>query len=377
MSDRLSDIALVRSGYLMESAPDTETVINGKRYLYFGGTGYHTLQNHPVLMKAACEALSKYGLHSATSRNILGTTPLYVAVEEKAAEFFGTEDAAYVSSGYLSNMAAFQALRATAKLDVVFVDAGSHYSIMDFLELLHLPMVTFAHGEPEDLRMKLREHLKPKQKPLVVSDAIFPLMGQLAPVAAYVEVLEPYEATMWLDDSHGVGVLGANGRGSYEHYGLKSDRLLFGGTFSKAFGSHGGVVPGRKSFVEAIRNGHVMNGATPPTSPAAATALASMEFLMQHPELRTKLRANARLLKTGLRALGFAMDDSPLPIAAWTLKSGEEMDRVHEELLNRGICIQRAHYVGASAEGVLRAVVFSSHTTEQINRLLGELKQLL
>lgn len=365
------------SSPLMESPPAAETVIDGKRYLYFGGTGYYSLQNHPTLMKAAVEALIKYGMHSATSRSGFGTTPLHVAVEKKAAEFFGTEDAAYIASGYLCNIAGFQALTATAGFDAVFVDEGSHYSVIDFVHLLQSPVVTFAHAEPEDLRKKLRAHLKAGQKPLVVSDAIFPLMGQMAPVPAYVEISAPYGASIWLDDSHGVGVLGAKGRGTYEYYGLESDRLLFGGTFSKAFGSHGGIIPGEKNFIQTIRTGHVMNGATSPTSSAAASALASMELLTQHPEWRTQLWNNARMLKAGLRQMGFAIDDSPVPIAAWRLKSSQEMDRVHKELMNRGICIQRAHYVGGGPEGVLRAVVFSSHTAEQIDRLLGELKSLM
>ncbi len=365
------------STYLMESAPAAETVIDGKRYLYFGGTGYYSLQNHPTLINAAAEALAKYGMHSATSRSGFGTTPLYAAVEKKAAEFFGTKDAAYIASGYLCNMAGFQALTATAKFDAVFVDEGSHYSVIDFIHLFQLPVVTFAHGEPEDLRKKLRAHLKAEQKPLVVSDGIFPLMGQVAPVPAYVEISAPYGASIWLDDSHGVGVLGAKGRGTYEHYGLESDRFLFGGTFSKAFGSHGGIIPGKKDFIQAIRTGHVMNGATSPTSSAAASALASMELLTQHPEWRIQLWKNARMLKAGLRQMGLAIDDSPVPIAAWTLKSAQQMDRVHQELMNRGICIQRARYVGGGPEGVLRVVVFSSHTAEQIDRLLAELTGLL
>ena len=365
------------SGPLMESAPAAETVIDGRRYLYFGGTGYFSLQNHPALLQAAAEALTRYGMHSATWRGGFGTTPLYVGVEKKAAEFFGTEDAAYIASGYLSNIAGFQALAASAKFDAVFFDEGSHYSLTDFVYLLQSPASAFAHADPEDLRRKLHTRLRAGQRALVVSDGVFPLMGQVAPVPAYVEVAAPYEASIWLDDSHGVGVLGANGRGTYEHYGLGSERLMFGGTLSKAFGSYGGIIPGTKGFIQAIRTGHVMNGATSPTSSAAAGALASMELVRQHPEWRTQLRNNAWRLKAGLRQMGVAIADSPVPIAAWTLGSAAQMDRVQKELMNRGICIQRAYYPGAGAQGVLRAVVFSSHTPEQIDRLLGELSSLI
>lgn len=365
------------AGALMESAPAAETVIDGRRYLYFGGTGYYALQNHPALLKAAAEALATYGMHSATFRGGFGTTPLYVAVERKAAEFFGAEDAAYIASGYLSNIAGFQALASIAKFDAVFFDEESHYSLTDFIYLLQSPAVAFAHADPDDLRQKLRSRLRPGQRSLIVSDGIFPLMGQVAPIPAYVEAAAPYEASIWLDDSHGVGVLGARGRGTYEHYGLASDRLLFGGTLSKAFGSFGGIIPGGAPFIQAIRAGHVMNGATSPTSSAAAWALASIELLAQHPEWRAQLQDNVRRLKAGLRQMGVAIDESPVPIAAWTLSSPEQMDRIQKTLMDRGICIQRAYYPGAGAGGVLRVTVFSSHTSAQIDRLLGELRKLL
>lgn len=365
------------SNPLMESAPGVETVIDGRRYLYFGGTGYYALQNHPALLKAAVEALTQYGMHSATFRGGFGTTPLYAAVERKAAEFFAAEDAVYIASGYLSNIAGFQALAETAAFDPVFVDDAAHYSITDFVYLLRGQVVPFAHAEPDDLRHKLRTTLKAGQTPLVVCDGVSPLTGQIAPIPDYLDALASVEPAIWLDDSHGVGVLGERGRGTYEHHGLTSARFFFGGTLSKAFGSYGGIIPGGRSFIQTIRAGHVMNGATSPTSSAAAWALASIELLTQHPEWRRQLWSNARRLKAGLRQMGFAVEDSPVPIAAWTLGSPEQMDRVQGELMRRGICIQRAHYPGGGAAGVLRAVVFSSHTAEQIDRLLAELSRLV
>jgi 7-keto-8-aminopelargonate synthetase-like enzyme len=365
------------SGALMESAPAAETIIGGRRYLYFGGTGYYSLQNHPTLLKAAADALATYGMHSATFRGGFGTTPLYVAVEKKAAGFFGTEDAAYIASGYLSNIAGFQALATATQFEAVFFDREAHYSLTDFLHLLQAPAVAFAHADPGDLERQLHAHARPGQRILLVSDGVFPLMGQLAPVPAYLEVARPYDTWVWLDDSHSVGVLGPNGRGTYEHYGVASEGLLYGGTLSKAFGSFGGIIPGPASFIHTIRAGHVMNGATSPTSSAAAWALTSIGLLAEHPEWRARLRENALRLKTGLRAMGIPVGDAPLPIAAWTLDDPREMDRIQHTLMERGICIQRAYYPGAGAGGVLRVVVFSSHTPEQIDRLLGELKSLL
>jgi glycine C-acetyltransferase/8-amino-7-oxononanoate synthase len=158
---------------------------------------------------------------------------------------------------------------------------------------------------------------------------------------------------------------------------LKSGRLYFGGTFSKAFGAHGGIIPGDAELVRTIRAGHIMNGASAGPSATAAAAVKGMELVAAHPEWRERLAKNGRRLKTGLQQLGFKMNDSPVPVAAWKLKTGGDMDRVQAELLRRGILIQRTRYVGAGPDGALRAVVFSTHTPDQINHLLTELKTLV
>lgn len=365
------------SGFVQESAPAAETFYNGRKCLYFGGTSYYGLQNHPELIKAGQEALARFGTHSGTSRYPYGTTPLYVEVEKRAAEFFGTEDAAYVASGYLQNMAAFQAMDQLKMFDVVFLDERAHYSVFDFAWALRKPVFTFAHADPADLARQLKEHVRAGEKPLLMSDGIFPTFGMLAPIPEYLKIVENYDGLIWLDDAHAMGVLGGHGRGSYEHFGLQSNRLYFGGTFSKAFGSHGGVIPGPAALVKTIRGGHIMNGASAGSSATAAAALKGMELLQAHPEWRDRLAKNARQLRSGLKRLGFEMNDSPAPVAAWRLKSAKAMDDVHSELLKRGILIQRSRYVGAGPDGVLRAVVFATHTPEQIDRLLAELKTLV
>ena len=369
--------AQIRQGRLMESAPGAETVIDGRKYLYFGGTGYYGFQGDPALIDAACRAMRQYGIHTSTTRSGMGNSALYEAVEKKAAEYFGSEGSCYLASGYLGNTAGFQALAALGRYDAVFMDEGSHYSVTDYIGLPGKPVTKFAHRDPEDLGRKLRAGLKAGQKPLVVSDGVSPTFGIIAPAADYAKAVEPYGGCVWLDDNHGVGVLGDNGRGTYEHYGLSSDRLFFGGTMSKAFGGHGGIVPGPKELVAAIRRSHIMNGATQPTTAAAAASITGLDILMKHPEMRRKLLDNGRRLKAGLRGLGFPTENTPFPVAAWTLESEAAMDRVYEALMDRGICIQRTRYVGTGAGGALRAVVFSTHSAEQIDRLIAELGALV
>jgi 7-keto-8-aminopelargonate synthetase-like enzyme len=370
---------LIGSNYkfIMGSGPGPETVINGKRYLYFGGTGYYGFQTHPEIIKAAQKAVADFGTCSATSRNVFGTSPLYLEVEKKAREFFAMEDSIYLPSGYLINIACFQSLDQLHRFDAMFVDAGAHWSITDFMYALQKPVFSFAHVDADSLEKSLKTNLKPSQKPLVVSDGIFPMFGKIAPIPEYLKLIEAYDGCMWLDDCHALGVLGANGRGTYEHYGLQSPRLYFGGTLSKAVGAHGGIIPGSQEFVLPIRAGHIANGANASSSAAAAAGVKGMELMMAQPKLRQQLWQNARQLKAGLRKIGFEQDDSPVPIAAWTLKTSDEMDRVHAELMNRGIAIQRSRYVGAGPNGALRAVVFANHTCEQIDRLLNGVKSLV
>ncbi len=365
--------------YLMEGPPGTETVINGRRCLYFGGTSYYTLQNHPEVLKAAHEAIERYGMHSSTSRASggYGNTPLYEQVERTASTFFATPDAAYMASGYLTNVASLQVLRAQLGFDVLFQDAIAHYSLADFSQSFGLPVVTFAHRDPDDLAKKIKATLKAGQKPIVLSDGIFPVPGEIAPVPDYVKVLEPYGGLLWLDDCHAMGVIGPNGRGTYDHYGVKGDRLFFGGTASKAFGGYGGIVPTTTSVAQAVRGGHIMSGATMVPAAAAAAAVRGMELLLAHPEWRTRLWENAKRLKSGVRAMGFSVNETNVPVVSFALKKAEDMERVHGELTNRGIIIQLSHYVGAGPAGVLRIVAFATHTNEQIDRLLGELKTLV
>ena len=377
LRDGFAQVAGNTYKFIMGSGPGAETVINGKKCLYFGGTGYFGFQTHPEVIKAAQKALAEYGLHSATSRNIFGNNPLYLSLEKKAAEFFGTEDAIYLASGYLINIAGLQALVQLNRFEAIFMDETAHYSIADFIYAVRKPVFSYRHGDPEDLSRQLKANLEAGQRPLVATDGIFPTFGKVAPIPEYLKAIEPYDGSLWLDDCHAIGVLGANGRGTYEYYGLEASRLFYGGTLSKAVGGHGGIIPGARAFIDPIRAGHVVNGANASPSAAAAAALTGLQLMMTHPELRQTLWRNARLLKKGLRDLGFDQDDSPVPIAAWELKSAEDMDRVQEELMKRGISIQRTRYVGAGKNGALRAVVFATHTPEQISRLLGELKTLV
>ena len=360
----------------MQSAPGAEIVHDGRRYLYFGGTGYYGLQGHPAVIRAGMQAFPKYGIHSATGRAGFGDNPALIEVESLLKEFFREKDAVYFGSGYLGNFILGQAL--AGPTDIVFADELSHFSMNDAVSTLSRPVIHFRHRDPDDLKMKLRKKMRPRRRPLLMTDGVFPVFGRIAPLPEYAEAVAPYGGVIALDDAHGVGVLGANGRGTREHFGLEAPNIHFAGTLSKAFGGHGGFVTGKPDFIGRIRTGSgAFIGSTPTPTPIAAAAAKGIEILRNHPEMRDRLRRNVAAVKTGMRALGIETEDSPVPIAAWSMKTEREMRRIQKALMKRGIAVAYLKYVGAPPAGVLRISVFSTHTLTQIRRLLDGLAEVL
>jgi 8-amino-7-oxononanoate synthase len=363
--------------FVMESAPGPETVINGRKYIYFGGTGYFGLHGNPEMIQVAIDAITKYGMHSATSRTGFGNNPVLLDAEKKIAGYFGTEESLYFVSGYLSGL--FMAQGMADQFDLAFVDETGHFSVKDGVYSTRKPVVFYKHRDPSDLRAKLKSELKAGQRPLVITDGVFPTFGVIAPVPDILKELEPYNGILCLDDAHAVGVLGANGRGTCEHFGIKpGDKIIMSGTLSKAFGGHGGFVPASAAFIQKIKQTvGAYSGASSPPTPIAAASAKGLELVQSHPEWREKLWKNVARVKKGLRKLGFDVGDTPMPIVTWALKSADEMKRVQQALLDRGIALPYTKYIGAPEGGVLRASIFSSHTDEQIDRLLEELKKLV
>ena len=362
---------------LMQSAPGAETILDGKRYTYFAGTGYLGLQGHPEVLKAAADAVYQYGIASATSRTGFGNNPPTMEVEARAATFFGTEAAFYYISGYVGN--AILALHLRDQFDVAFLDELAHYSVTEGVAQARKPVVTFRHCDPEDLVEQLAAHLQPGQRPLVMSDGVFPSLGHIAPVPAYVAALANYPgALIALDDAHAGGAIGANGRGTYDYFGLDQSepvKLYCSGTLSKALGGQGGIISGPREWIEQVKtNSHFYNGASQPAAPVAAGSAKALEIVSAHPELRARLAANVRRAKDGLRRLGLSVDETPVPIIPLVIGDGANMDRIQQALMAKGIAIAYAKaYAGTGPQGLLRIALFATHTEEMIDRLVEAL----
>ena len=376
----------------MQSPPGAECVIDGRSYLYFGGTSYLGLHGHPEVIAAACEATQKYGIHPATSRSLFGNTPVTLAVERLAAEFFDLDDAFYFVSGYVSTAILLQAL--TPDFDILLLDDSAHYSVIEAAQAVRLPLVRFRTRDAEDLQRGLQQHVGPRQRPLVLTDGVSPSLGCVAPIDRYRGLLEPYDgAAILVDDAHGFGTLGDCGRGTLEFLGLWSRevhanrttgegprvRLYVGGTLSKALGGFGGIVPGSTAFLRRVRTAtHYHEGASAPATPVAAASACALQLVRRHPELRVQLRDNVRAVRDGLRQLGLSVEDSPAPIVPVQAGTPDQMQRVHADLRQRGIVVPyMAAYSGLGLAGALRIAVFATHTAEMIRRLLGALRSVL
>jgi 8-amino-7-oxononanoate synthase len=360
----------------MQGPPGPETVIDGRSVLYFGGTGYFGLQGHPEVLRAGAEAF-RLGTHSATTRAGFGNNPVLLDLERKLAAYFGAEDAVVYPSGYMSGL--FLAGAAGPSWDAAFLDEHAHFSLRDGVRAAGRPVISYRHRDPPDLEAKLAAHLPPGGRPLVLTDGVFPTYGLIAPLPALLAAVRCCGGVLAVDDSHGAGVLGSNGRGTLEHFGLvPGPDLIAAGTLSKAFGGHGGFLALSAALAERVRGDvSAYVGSTPTPTPMAAASAKGLELLAAHPEWRDALRTNTSRLKSGLRAMGLAVDDSPVPIAAWSLSPAAEMARVQAILSERGIALPRLSYAGAPDGGVLRATVFSTHKISHIDRLLEELKRIL
>lgn len=363
--------------FIMEGPAGPVVTFRGKKYLYFAGTGYYSLQSDIRLLEAANKTSREFGTGSATSRILAGTTPPLLEIEEKIASFFGTEAAAFLPSGYLSNLAGLKALSEMDLFDVIFLDEGSHYSLSDGAACLDKPLKTFKHCSLEDLKLKLTTASEQRLRPLIATDGLFPVLAKLAPLDHYLDLMEKHNGLVWIDDAHGVGILGEQGKGCFEHFGLNSPRLYMGATLSKAFGAYGGIIPGDSKFISRVKSGNVLTGSSPPMNAAIGAGLKGLEVVKENPEMRQKLWKNARYLKLSLQSLDLPVENNVLPIVAFKSGHAAQMEEIQNKLFEDGFYIQYAKYQGAGPEGVLRIVVCSRHSEEDMDRLLSSLKKHL
>jgi len=401
--------AAIEETFSFDGPPDALISVAGKAYFYFGGNGYFGLQADPEVLAATCEAVLRYGVGTATTRTAFTSPPVF-EVERRIAEMVGTSHALYTASGYVANQILLESLEKT--FDRVFIDEAAHYSLFDAIKRLRgtkRKPITFKHRDVDDLRDRLDSNLQIHERPIVLTDGVFGMLGTIAPLDEYTELLANYEgASLLVDDAHGFGVLGETGRGTLEHFGLdtsvvnqtatdsaddfgldlpasESVRTYLTFSLSKAVGGSGGTIPGTESFIQRLKDwSAVYFGASAPASPIAAATAKSLSMLTDS-TFRQKLQENVKLLRAGLRSLGIfsrysgtEIEESPLPMVILTLGSSGHMRRIQKALSESGILVSYLpRHVGLGSQGALRIAVFATHTPQMIQELVDTLQGIV
>jgi 8-amino-7-oxononanoate synthase len=361
----------------MESPPGAQTFFNGHAMDYFAGTGYLGLQSHPDVLKAAQAALSQYGFSTATSRGGYGEHPVYNLLEQEACAFFGAEKVLYFASGYLGISVLTQSTG--NRFNHIFIDSSAHFSLWDAAYATNMPITAFHHVRPQSLAEKLQNELHPKERPLVLSDGVFPVSGEIAPLPEYLSLVKPYQGLVYLDDAHAVGVLGKGGRGTPEYYEINDESCSTTATLAKALGGFGGLIWGKAGWVEALdRASRICAGASPPPLVVAAASASALVVARTIPELRTRLWANVAQARAGFRSLGWEIAETPIPILCLEGRSGVSLERIKKGLFERDIAVEIVRsYTSTPAGGAIRIAIFATHSDEQIDRLIRATGQLV
>lgn len=344
--DKLSFIAeemarLEREGLLihirvMGSPVGPWMIVDGKRVLNLCTNDYLGLANHPKLKEAAKQAIDRWGVGPAAVRSIAGTQELHVELERRLAQFKGVEDALFVQSGFCANQAVIPAL--VGKEDVIFSDRLNHASIIDGCRLSGAKIIVYEHCNPDDARRKIEEHLPHYRRGMLITDGVFSMDGDIAPLDRLYEIAEEYGVITMVDDAHGEGVLGRGGRGIVDHFGLHGKFDVEIGTLSKAFGVIGGVIAGKKQIIDYLRQKarpFLFSSATTPADTAAC--LAAVELLEASTELVDRLWENTRYFKAEIRRLGFDTGQSQTPITPVMLGEALLAKRFSQRLFEEGV----------------------------------------
>jgi glycine C-acetyltransferase len=311
-------------------------VVDGKRALNFCSNNYLGLANHPRILQAARESMLKYGVGPAAVRTIAGTMDLHLELEQRLAAFKGVESAITFQSGFTANLGAIAAL--VGKEDVIFSDELNHASIIDGSRLSGAKIIRYAHCDPADLEKQLKEQRRNYPRAMVISDGVFSMDGDVAPLDKILEVTQHFDALLMVDDAHGEGVLGKGGRGIVDHFGLHGKVDIEVGTLSKAFGVVGGVVAGNPLVVEWLcQRGRPFLFSSAMTVPDVAACLAAVDVLESSTELVDRLWDNTRYFKAEMKQLGFDTGKSTTPITPVMLGEAPLAQQFSRELFEQGV----------------------------------------
>ncbi len=357
----------------MDSPADGWMIVDGKRVLNFCTNNYLGLANHPHLIAAAKKALDEWGVGPAAVRTIAGTQRLHVEAERRLAEFKGVQAAMLVQSGFCANQAAIPPLvgrdRTSGEQDVIFSDRLNHASIIDGARLSGAKIVVFEHRDPADLEAKIQQNLPNYRRGLMVTDGVFSMDGDVAPLDKLTDVCDRYGVMTMVDDAHGEGVLG-KGKGIVAHFNLQGRFDVEIGTMSKAFGVMGGVIAGKAEAGEYIRQKARPNLFSSALTPAdTAACVAAADYIEAHPELVEKLWENAEYFKAGIEKLGLDTGVTQTPIVPVMLGDVKLAKAFSARLFEEGVFAMALGFPTVpEGQARIRVMNTAAHTREDIDK---------
>jgi len=360
----------------ISSAQDPMVTRNGNELVMLGSNNYLGLTSHPEVKEAAAMALAIYGTGSAGSRLLNGTLDLHVELEQRLAAFMNREAALTFSTGFQVNLGVLSCL--LGRSDVAILDNLDHACIIDGCRLGFGKVFKYRHNDMEDLENKIEAAAIDDRGVIIVVDGVFSMEGDLANLPRIVEIKNRYGARLMVDDAHGLGVFGANGRGSAEHFGLEHEVDLVMGTFSKSLATVGGFIASDAHVIDYIKHNarsEIFSAAPPPASVAAA--IKALEIIEREPERRKQLWENTEYMQHELKALGFDTGESASPVIPIVIGSDMETFRMTVRLEEEGVFVNPVVSPAVpDGRAMIRTSYMATHTREHLDRALPAIEKV-
>lgn len=353
----------------IESEQDTEVLINGKKVLMFGSNSYLGLTNHPKVIKAAVAATKKYGTGCAGSRFLNGTLDIHIALEDRLAKFVGKDEAIIYSTGFQVNLGVASCL--TGREDYILWDELDHASIIEGCRLSMSKKIKYKHNDMESLEKKL-QMCDPDKVKLIITDGVFSMEGDVANLPKICELAKKYNAAVYVDEAHGIGVFGNQGRGTCDHFGVTKDVDLIMGTFSKSFAALGGFIATDSVTANYLRHNsrsYIFSASITPASTAAVNA--ALDIMESEPERIEHLWKVTNYALEGFRNIGCEIGHTSTPIIPLFIRDNDKTFAVTRDLLEDGIFVNPVVSPAVpSQDTLIRFSLMATHTIEQVDRAL-------
>lgn len=358
----------------IESDQDTEVIINGKKVLMFGSNSYLGLTNHPKIKEAAIAAIKKYGTGCAGSRFLNGTLDIHVELEKRLARFVGKEEAIIYSTGFQVNLGVISCL--TGREDYIIWDELDHASIIEGRRLSFSTQLKFKHNDMVSLEKVLKSCPEDKVK-LIVVDGVFSMEGDVANLPEIVALAKKYNAAIYVDEAHGIGVFGRQGRGTCDHFGVAQDVDLIMGTFSKSFASLGGFVATDSITANYLRHNsrsYIFSASITPASTAAVSA--ALDIMESEPERIEHLWEMTHYALDGFRNMGCEIGNTSTPIIPLFIRDNNKTFRITRELFDEGVFVNPVVSPAVPSDSTLiRFSLMATHTKEQLDFALDKIQK--